>query len=129
MGLPGETVSIGQDRHARINGRRLDASTPHFENVYSFDPKIPAKESHLLRDQFYNGHILAPASNIRTEADKLEVPERHYAMLGDNTASSYDSRYWGFVPEANVIGKAWFVYWPISNGPKIPSRFGWVYGR
>src|SRR5450432_758718 len=34
VGLPGEKVQIGNDRHLRINGERLDASTPHFENVY-----------------------------------------------------------------------------------------------
>src|ERR1700733_5273903 len=41
--LPGERVQIGDDRHMRINGERLDASTPHFENVYGFDPKQPPR--------------------------------------------------------------------------------------
>src|SRR5579872_2734943 len=38
VGLPGETITIGEDRHVRINAKRLDGTTPHFENVYSFDP-------------------------------------------------------------------------------------------
>ena len=42
VGLSGETVSIGDDQHARINGQRLDTSTPHFENVYGFNPSAPA---------------------------------------------------------------------------------------
>ncbi|HEX3989130.1 MAG TPA: S26 family signal peptidase, partial [Verrucomicrobiae bacterium] len=46
IGLPGETVSIGEDRHARINGVPLDASTPHFENLYGFNPNVPPRESH-----------------------------------------------------------------------------------
>src|SRR5206468_5564084 len=47
----GERVRIGNDRHVYINGNRLDASTPGFENVYSFDPKQPPE-----RDR-YSGHV------------------------------------------------------------------------
>ena len=36
-------------------------------------------------------------------------------MLGDNRRSSNDSRSWGAVPEENVLGKVWFVYWPFSE--------------
>jgi signal peptidase I len=131
VGLPGETVSIGEDRHVRINGRRLDSSTPHFANVYSFDPKKPARDSHLLKDQFYNGHILLPDSisvhpHLQKESDTMDVEAGHYLVLGDNTATSFDSRYWGFVPQENVIGRAFFIYWPICSDvpPPHKSRFG-----
>jgi signal peptidase I len=115
IGLPGETISIGEDRHVRINGHRLDATTPHFENLYSFDPNIPPRESE------YSGHVLEddPRSSLRTPQDTLHVPDDCYVVCGDNTVNSYDSRYWGGVPQKNVIGKSFFVYWPIS------SRFGW----
>ncbi|MCY4582431.1 MAG: signal peptidase I [Chloroflexi bacterium] len=43
------------------------------------------------------------------------VPEGHYYVLGDNRAQSDDSRRWGFVPEANVVGELWFGYWPLDN--------------
>ena len=43
---------------------------------------------------------------------KIKVPEKSFYVLGDNSASSRDSRYWGFVPQKNVIGKALFTYWP-----------------
>ncbi|HEY3856903.1 MAG TPA: signal peptidase I [Verrucomicrobiae bacterium] len=113
VGLPGETVSIGDDRHARINGVPLDASTPHFENVYGFDPSKPPQESH------YSGHVLDSRSLIATPEDSLKIPERSYVVFGDNTMNSLDSRFWRFVPQNNVIGKAFFIYWPISD------RFGW----
>jgi signal peptidase I len=129
VGLPGEEVGIGLDRHARINGRRLDNRTPGFMNVYSFDPRVLPADHHLLKDQFYSGHILLPPDygRLHTEEDKMEVPEEHYLVFGDNTATSFDSRYWGYVPEGNVIGRSFFIYWPITSlvAPPNQSRFGW----
>jgi signal peptidase I len=115
IGLPGETITIGEDRHVRIDGRRLDAASawPHFANVYGFDPKSDPEDSH------YSGHTLAPGSNMRTPEDSFNVRPGHFFAMGDNTVNSADSRYWGDLPENNVIGKSFFVYWPIT------SRFGW----
>jgi len=113
IGLGGETINIGEDRHVRIDGRRLDASTPHFENVYGFDPKSEAEENH------YSGHTLDGRSGMRTPASTLQVDPGHFVVFGDNTANSFDSRYWGELPEENVIGKSFFIYWPIT------TRFGW----
>jgi signal peptidase I len=117
VGLPGERVSIGEDQHARINGKRLDASTPHFENVYGFDPGAPRREGKFGQ---YNGHVLQPASAyLPTPESAIDIPPKHFLVFGDNTLNSLDSRYWGPLPEQNVIGKSFFVYWPIS------TRFGW----
>jgi signal peptidase I len=38
-----------------------------------------------------------------------------FFALGDNSANSLDSRYWGFVPDRNVVGRGLFVYWPFSS--------------
>jgi signal peptidase I len=128
IGLPGETVSIGEDRHVRINGQRLDATTPHFAGVYGFNPNTPSRPDVLLEDQNYNGHVLAPdpRSLIHSTNDSITIRPEHYLVFGDNTVSSYDSRYWGDVPQENFIGKALFVYWPITSAPPAPSRFGLV---
>jgi len=123
VALGGEHVQIGDDRHLRINGQRLDASTPHFENVYSFNPTKPPAES------IYSGHVnetvggqvgrmgLAPLFPAQESVFTL-APDT-YMVMGDNTLNSFDSRGWGPFPAQNVIGKSFFVYWPIT------SRFGW----
>jgi signal peptidase I len=117
VGLPGESISIGEDQHARINGRRLDASTPHFENLYGFDPNARPREGRYGQ---YNGHVLQPGSKyLPTPDNTIEIRPGHFVVFGDNTLNSLDSRYWGDLPEENVIGKSFFVYWPVS------SRFGW----
>jgi signal peptidase I len=125
VAMGGENVSIGNDRHLVINGKRLDKDTPHFENVYSFDPgKLPHESQ-------YSGHLnqfVFDQSKIRNyqvaplfpdEAAQYQVQPDHYMVMGDNTCNSFDSRAWGDFTRTNVIGKYFFVYWPITK------RFGW----
>jgi signal peptidase I len=115
VAMGGDRVQLNDDRHLRINGRRLDASTPHFENVYSFNPKEPPRESH------YSGHVNYPGLTpyFQGKPDGVVVAPDHFMVMGDNTMNSYDSRAWGDFPASNVIGKSFFVYWPITD------RFGW----
>jgi signal peptidase I len=49
------------------------------------------------------------------EDHQLIVPEGHYFVLGDNRDDSQDSRYWGFVPRENVIGRPLLIYWSSEN--------------
>lgn len=126
VALGDEKVSIGDDQHLRINDIRLDAATPHFENVYTFDPTIP-KRNH------YFGHVNGTVARTLRAGDLApyfpnqetiyQVPSNHYLVMGDNTLNSFDSRGWGPFPRENVIGKSFFVYWPIVNHGE--SRFGW----
>jgi len=122
--LPHEKVSIGDDRHLVINGERLDASTPHFENVYGFDPAKPPKESqfsgtvnNVVAAKFGLYPNLAP--NFPDAQAVYDNNEDAYMVMGDNTCNSFDSRAWGSFPSKNVIGKSFFVYWPLTD------RFGW----
>ncbi len=130
VGLSGEQLQIGDDRHLIIDGKRLDASTPHFQNVYGFNPKQPPMESR------YSGHVnqkvvkeyypnlfgnFAPL--FPDQSTKYSIEPGNYMVMGDNTMNSLDSRFWGAFPANYVIGKSFFVYWPISD------RFGWGYYR
>ena len=54
---------------------------------------------------------------------EFTVRPNHLFVMGDNTMNSLDSRSWGDFPASNVIGKSFFVYWPITD------RFGWGYHR
>ncbi|MCH8894057.1 MAG: signal peptidase I [Chloroflexi bacterium] len=68
---------------------------------------------------FVNGDELDEpylTSNDRSNARLIELGEGEYYVLGDNRAHSNDSRSWGAVPEANLRGKVWMVYWP---APKV----------
>jgi signal peptidase I len=49
------------------------------------------------------------------EGLKVLVPQGQYFVLGDNSASSRDSRYWGFLPKENLLGKAFIIWWPLNR--------------
>ena len=86
IGLPGDIVEI-RNGSVYINGKPL--IDPIFSQRY-----------------YYN------KGDFEEEGKKIVVPEKSYFVLGDNSASSKDSRYWGFVPENNILGKAILIYWP-----------------
>jgi signal peptidase I len=87
------------------------------------------------RDSYYSGHLndhvaaqfgyrgLAPL--FADEADEETIRPNHYMVMGDNTVNSSDSRTWGDFPRESVIGKSFFVYWPIGSQDDRESRFGW----
>jgi signal peptidase I len=122
VALGGERVQINNQRHLVIDGKELDASTPRFENVYSF--RGPPAESQY--SGHVNTHVAARfgmpnlAQRFPNEETPFQVRPRHYLVMGDNTMNSFDSRDWGDFPREKVIGKFAFVFWPIS------SRFGWA---
>ncbi|HMO64153.1 MAG TPA: signal peptidase I, partial [Verrucomicrobiota bacterium] len=118
VGLGGERLRLGDDRHLVVDGRRLDATTPHFEGVYSFTGP-PA-------DSQFSGHVngrvgrtarpwasLAPL--FPDESAEVFVPPRRLFVMGDNTLNSLDSRVWGDFAEEKVIGRYCFVWWPFTG--------------
>lgn len=125
VGLPGEEISLGDDQHVVVDGRRLAASDRHFEMVYDLDnghPEHPYRghvNERVAREKYHAFYPLAPL--FENEESKFQIRPGHVMAMGDNTMNSQDSRAWGDLPEQNILGKCWFVYWPITD------RFGWGY--
>jgi signal peptidase I len=132
VGLGGETIALAQDYevtgapqfggggvpvgHLLVNGQLLSASTPHFENLYSFPGVPPGTKTIQYQENQYYGHALIRELEPGRE---FQVATNHLFVMGDNTMNSLDSRFWGDFPAASCIGKSFFVYWPITE------RFGW----
>ncbi|MDD5347838.1 MAG: signal peptidase I, partial [Candidatus Omnitrophica bacterium] len=64
---------------------------------------------------YYNCREGDPTCKYAIKGQKVPVPADSYFVLGDNSGSSQDSRYWGFVPKENVLGKAIVIYWPLTR--------------
>ncbi|MFH0827039.1 MAG: signal peptidase I [Candidatus Omnitrophota bacterium] len=86
-------VGLPQDKLAIENGTLFVNGEPLLDPVFS--------------QRFYYNR-----GDFAKEEEEIVVPPGNFFVLGDNSASSRDSRYWGFVPEENVIGKAILIYWP-----------------
>lgn len=110
VALADEKVRIGEDRHIVINGKRLDETTPHFENVYA--PKQMSGDPENL----YSGTL---PIELFADGSEFQVRSNHFMVMGDNTGNSLDSRFFGDIDADYIIGKQFLVYWPLSK------RFGW----
>jgi signal peptidase I len=110
IGMPGDHIRIN-DGVVYRNGIRLNE--PYVYHKYAYDPAQdqfpwqccrPVKEE--LAQQAQRAML---EQNI--SSGEIVVPANHYFAMGDNRDNSSDSRYWGFVPKDNVIGKPFLVYW------------------
>ena len=69
----------------------------------------------LIEDPVINKIYYYNRGDYGQEGQVIKVPEGQVYVLGDNSGSSHDSRFWGFVPEKNIVGRAEFVYWPVNR--------------
>jgi len=97
-GLPGDTARIVPP-FLFINGNKAQG--------YGFERVMENKGS-------YHGYALG-GNYLSDSSRTFPVPVHGYFALGDNSHNSYDSRYWGPVPEENLVGRGLFVYWPFSS--------------
>lgn len=68
-----------------------------------------------LTEQVFSSRYYYNKGDFAPEGTRISVPKDSYFVLGDNSASSQDSRYWGFVPHKNMLGKAILIYWPLRR--------------
>ncbi len=134
LGLPGETVSVNGGR-AFINGTAIDycsAALPSSDYTSECPflgpiavPKMGTPLS-LTNDNIdlYRTLIEREGNTVAVEANRIvingnetasyQVQDDYYYVLGDNCIDSYDSRFWGFVPERNILGKPLLIYWSVD---------------
>lgn len=125
VGIPGDRIRL-RGGHVYVNGLRLDEpyaiyrpSGPdnfrdNFPRLSNADPAIDSRWWMRMRKLIDDGELIIPANN--------------YFVLGDNRNDSEDSRYWGFVPRENIVGRPLMVYFslrqPGSNEYVLPRASG-----
>ncbi|HOZ63150.1 MAG TPA: signal peptidase I [Burkholderiaceae bacterium] len=134
VGVPGDEVAY-LNKRLTINGKPVNTTAvPEFFDgdamryFKQFEESLGDKPHRLLNDDdrpaFVPGVEDFPFKQncqYSVEGVVCKVPEGHYFMMGDNRDNSLDSRYWGFVPDKNIVGKAFFVWMNFGNLKRIGS--------
>jgi signal peptidase I len=134
VGVPGDEVSY-RNQQLYVNGERITATPmpdyfnedpPRFEK--QFMEKLGTVEHRILVDpgkQLYLpvNETFPFRENCRYSGEGVtcKVPSGQYFMMGDNRDNSMDSRFWGFVPDENIVGKAFFIWMNFSDPKRIGS--------
>ena len=134
VGLPGDKIAYlnkkltvnGQPVPFQPDGEFLDKDKLFY--TPRFTEKLGNREHSILIDKDAPGfvaqsHPFQHQDKCHYNADGVvcEVPPGHYFMMGDNRDNSADSRFWGFVPDENIVGKAFFIWFNFSDLKRIGS--------
>lgn len=131
MGIPGDRIHLS-DGVVYRNGQALQESYaaqppyPDYQPYRDDFPAVPPAESSDVTAEW------AEALPSHIHNGDLVVPPGMYFCMGDNRTVSLDSRYWGFVPRANIVGRPLFVYWSFETPEAeqyktgFGDQIGWV---
>ncbi len=117
IGLPGDRVRL-VNKQVYVNGRPVNEKYVVYRSTQhdSYRDDFP-------RTDYLRGPV-EPAwwTQLQrvVQRGELVVPSHQYFVMGDNRDDSSDSRYWGFVPRENIIGRPLLIYWSVANGERPP---------
>ena len=137
IGLPGDTVAY-QGKRLSINGQPVrvepDGTYQYVDKGFDVTDTVRYQEylsgqSHpmIVDDKQPRSLVLQAVRDFPNRENctysedgfVCKVPDGHYFMMGDNRDNSHDSRYWGFVPDANIVGRAFLVWMNFGNLKRI----------
>ena len=116
MAIGGDTVLI-RNKNLFINGEPVDESYVNFDEPDMVHPPIPVFESSEQYQRAWEsgGFANLPQNMVRDNFGPVIVPQGHYFAIGDNRDRSFDSRFWGPVPDKYLKGRALLLYWPLKR--------------
>lgn len=134
VGLPGDEVAY-LNQKLILNGKPVETTPlPEFYDeggaryFPQFSEKLGETEHRIIVDVKRPSYVVPHDSfpykeNCRYSAEgvRCTVPAGHYFMMGDNRDNSEDSRFWGFVPDENIVGRAFFIWMNFSNFRRFGS--------
>jgi signal peptidase I len=134
VGVPGDRV-VYRDKRLSVNGQEIkyEQLSDYLDEerlVYHarYREYLTPRTHEILNDNKVPGYVPSPDQfpqselcRYNLEGFECTVPAGHYFMMGDNRDNSLDSRYWGFVPDQNIVGKAFFVWMNLGNLKRIGS--------
>jgi signal peptidase I len=134
VGVPGDKV-VYKNKKLSINGQPLayERLTEYLDEerlsyFSQYRENLTGVSHGILNDDKVPGYVPSPDAFPQHELCRYDlegfectVPAGHYFMMGDNRDNSLDSRYWGFVPDRNIVGKAFFVWMNLGNLKRIGS--------
>jgi signal peptidase I len=116
IGVPGDHIHLREGVVYRNGEKLVEPYAQH--QLANFDPyrdnfpAVPPSEIYNVRNKQWTQELPS-----HLEGEDLVVPPDSYFGMGDNRDNSYDSRYFGFIPRKNVIGRPMFVYWSFVTPP------------